>query len=120
MQQGVIPTWLVGNFSPAQVEPKCKDDHLRIDNVTQFTLQKNSFSDTNAALRVSMSGMKQKTETLNLRVSPKVKAALQAAARREHRSMANMVEHLVLRYCEEHGLVMERETEGVAGTSNLT
>lgn len=45
-----------------------------------------------------------KTETLNLRVSPRLKAALQAAARREHRSMANMVEFLVLAYCEEHGL----------------
>lgn len=64
-----------------------------------------------------MSTMEQKTETLNLRVSPKLKAALQAAARREHRSMANMVEHLVLGYCEEHGLVAEQETEGNDGTS---
>ncbi len=67
-----------------------------------------------------MSAMEQKTETLNLRVSPKVKAALQAAARREHRSMANTVEHLVLRYCAEHGLVMERETEGAADDSHDT
>lgn len=59
-----------------------------------------------------MSGVEQKTETLNLRVSPRLKAALQAAARREHRSMANMVEHLVLGYCEEHGLVPEHQSEG--------
>lgn len=58
-----------------------------------------------------MSVEEQKTETLNLRVSPKLKAALQAAARREHRSMANMVEHLVLGYCEEHGLAPARGTE---------
>lgn len=54
-----------------------------------------------------MSGAKQKTETLNLRVSPTVKAALFAAALRERRSMANMIECLVLAYCEEHGLTQE-------------
>jgi len=63
-----------------------------------------------------MSGVEQKTETLNLRVSPKLKAALQAAARREHRSMANMIEHLVLGYCEEHGLASEQMSE-LADTS---
>lgn len=58
-----------------------------------------------------MSGDKQKTETLNLRVSSELKAALMAAARREHRSMANMVEHLVLEYCEEHGLIPKQKFE---------
>lgn len=52
-----------------------------------------------------MSVAEHKSETLNLRVSPQFKAALQAAARRERRSMANMVEYLVLAYCEEHQLV---------------
>jgi hypothetical protein len=55
-----------------------------------------------------MSEAEQKTEALNFRVSPALKAALQAAARKEHRSMANMVEHLVLRYCEQHGLAAAR------------
>lgn len=55
-----------------------------------------------------MSEAEQKTEALNLRVSPALKAALQAAARKEHRSMANMVEHLVLKYCEQHGLAAAR------------
>ena len=59
-----------------------------------------------------MSGTEQKSETLNLRVSPALKAALQAAARREHRSVANMVEHLVLRYCEQHGLAAVRVLDG--------
>lgn len=54
-----------------------------------------------------MNGAKQKTETLNLRVSPTVKAALFAAALKERRSMANMVECLVLAYCEAHGLTQE-------------
>ena len=52
-----------------------------------------------------MSGSQNKTETLNLRVSPHFKVALLAAARRERRSMANMVEHLVLAYCEQHRLI---------------
>lgn len=64
-----------------------------------------------------MTDVKQKSQTLNLRVSPKLKAALQAAARREHRSMANMVEHLVLGYCEEHGLFPEHESEGASDAS---
>ena len=63
-----------------------------------------------------MSGVEQKSQPLNLRVSPRLKAALQAA-RREHRSMANMVEHLVLGYCEEHGLVPEHESEGADDAS---
>ena len=67
-----------------------------------------------------MSGVEQKTETLNLRVSPRLKAALQAAARREHRSMANMVEHLVLGYCEEHGLPALRYTDGAQGPGDST
>lgn len=48
-----------------------------------------------------------KTETLNLRVSPHLKSALQMAAKRECRSMSNMVEFLVLSYCREHGLIHE-------------
>lgn len=67
-----------------------------------------------------MSGAEQKTATLNLRVSPRLKAALQAAARREHRSMANMVEYLVLAYCEEHRLVGAEEQEGRAAHSGST
>ena len=67
-----------------------------------------------------MSDVEQKTQMLNLRVSPRLKAALQAAARREHRSMANMVEHLVLGYCEEHGLVPEHESEGASDASPHT
>lgn len=45
-----------------------------------------------------------KTETLNLRISAKLKEALRVASEREHRSMANMVEYLVLNYCEKNGI----------------
>ncbi len=89
-------------------------------DVTRIAFQTSACTNTNAALLAHMSAIEQKTETLNLRVSPKVKAALLSAARREHRSMANMVEHLVLGYCEEHGLVAERETEGAEEASQHT
>lgn len=39
-----------------------------------------------------------KTETLTCRLAPEVKAALREAAAREHRSLANMLEVMVLRY----------------------
>lgn len=52
-----------------------------------------------------MTTNEQKTETLNLRVSRQFKAALKAAAQRECRSMANMVEFLVVTYCQQHNLL---------------
>jgi len=45
-----------------------------------------------------------KTEQLSLRMSPRAKALLRAAAAREHRTASNMVEHLVLDYCEKHAI----------------
>lgn len=41
-----------------------------------------------------------KSNTLNLRVSPKFKLALKAAADHEQRSMVNMLEVLVAAYCD--------------------
>lgn len=45
-----------------------------------------------------------KISTLNLRIDPNVKAAVRAAAEREHRSVANMVEVLIRRHCERSGI----------------
>lgn len=45
-----------------------------------------------------------KTEQLSLRMSAHAKALLRAAAAKEHRSASNMVEHLVLNYCELNGI----------------
>jgi uncharacterized protein (DUF1778 family) len=42
-----------------------------------------------------------KTESLTCRITPQAKAALRAAAAREHRSLANMLEAMVLRYAAE-------------------
>jgi len=49
-------------------------------------------------LRGSLTVLGTKTETLTCRIAPDVKAALRAAAAREHRSLANMLEVMVLRY----------------------
>ena len=40
-----------------------------------------------------------KTATLTLRIEPKIKDLLRAAATQEHRSIANMVEILILEHC---------------------
>ena len=45
-----------------------------------------------------------KISTLNLRISPAMKQAVREAAAREHRSVANMVEVLIRRHCDETGI----------------
>ena len=45
-----------------------------------------------------------KTEVVSARVPPDVKAALSAAAEVERRSVASMLEVMVLSYCRDHGI----------------
>lgn len=45
-----------------------------------------------------------KSEAVSVRVEPHIKAALQAAADRELRSVANMVEVMVVAYCRANGV----------------
>jgi len=45
-----------------------------------------------------------KTATLNLRIDPAIKDALRIAASQEHRSIANMVEMLIRKHCEQAGI----------------
>lgn len=45
-----------------------------------------------------------KTEVVSARVPPDVKAALSAAAEVERRSVASMLEVMVLCYCRDHGI----------------
>ncbi len=52
-----------------------------------------------------------KTETLTLRIEPSVKEVLRAAAQEEHRSIANMVEVMILDYCQRHGLSVKGATK---------
>ena len=49
-----------------------------------------------------------KISTLNLRIEPALKAAVREAASREHRSVANMVEVLIRRHCDQAGIPIDR------------
>jgi len=52
--------------------------------------------------------MPRKTDKLNIRIDPAVKAALQKASEAEHRSIANMVEVLVLKHCEAQNIPVKK------------
>ncbi len=45
-----------------------------------------------------------KNETLSIRTSADIKQLLRMAAKSEHRSIASMIEILILNYAQEHGL----------------
>lgn len=51
-----------------------------------------------------------KTEVVSARVPPDVKAALSAAAEVERRSVASMLEVMVLSYCRDHGIAPQPVT----------
>jgi hypothetical protein len=52
-----------------------------------------------------------KTTTLNLRVDPSIKEAIKVAANKEHRSVANMIEMLIRKHCEQEGIsIPEQQT----------
>ena len=54
---------------------------------------------------------KTKNSTLNLRVNPVIKAAVREAAAREHRSVANMVEVLIRRHCDQEGIAIPEQSD---------
>lgn len=45
-----------------------------------------------------------KTATLNLRIDPAIKEAARAAALRDHRSIANLIEVLIRDHCAANGI----------------
>lgn len=53
---------------------------------------------------------KTKISTLNLRIEPRLKAAVKAAAVREHRSVANMIEVLIRRHCDQSGIKIPEQS----------
>lgn len=59
-----------------------------------------------------------KIATLNLRIDPGLKEAVREAADLEHRSVANMVEMLIRRYCDESGIVIPEQSELFPGNRN--
>ena len=56
---------------------------------------------------------KTKISTLNLRVNPAIKAAVREAAAREHRSVANMIEVLIRRYCDQEGIAIPEQPRSI-------
>jgi len=65
---------------------------------------------------------KTKVSTLNLRIEPGLKEAVKEAAAREHRSVANMVEMLIRRHCEQRDITIPEhfsdKNDFSPGTSN--
>ncbi len=49
---------------------------------------------------------KTKISTLNLRIEPGLKEAVREAAAKEHRSVANMIEMLIRRHCDQSGITI--------------
>ena len=63
-----------------------------------------------------------KTSTLTFRIAPALKEALRAAADREHRSIANMVEVLIREHCARNGITIHEQAALSSGedTSSTT
>ena len=53
----------------------------------------------------------KKIAALNIRIDPDIKEAIRVAADRERRSVANMVEMLILKHCEEVGISIPEQQE---------
>ncbi|MDA0705426.1 MAG: hypothetical protein O2907_05610 [Proteobacteria bacterium] len=54
---------------------------------------------------------KTKISTLNLRIDPAIKEAVREAAAIEHRSVANMVEVLIRRHCDQQGIPIPEQSD---------
>ncbi|MDH4124505.1 MAG: hypothetical protein OEW64_06060 [Gammaproteobacteria bacterium] len=59
-----------------------------------------------------------KISTLNLRINPAIKEAVREAAAIEHRSVANMVEVLIRRHCDEQGIPVREQADFFPGTEH--
>jgi hypothetical protein len=58
-----------------------------------------------------------KTRPTSFRLSPVLLDALRAAAQRERRSQANMLEVMVREYCQQHGVDVKSEPAGPEGSA---
>ena len=61
---------------------------------------------------------KTKVSTLNLRIDPAIMDAVRVAASKEHRSVANMVEVLIRRHCDQTGISITEQTDLFPRTEN--
>ncbi|NMG03594.1 hypothetical protein [Azoarcus taiwanensis] len=67
-----------------------------------------------------MGDVERKTVTVNLRFSPRMKELLRIAAEREHRTLSNMIETLVINYCESRGIPVEPGAKGASRAKKRT
>ena len=51
-----------------------------------------------------------KSATLTVRIQPAVKEGLRAMAEKERRSLANMLEVMILDYCEKAGVALKEQS----------
>lgn len=58
---------------------------------------------------------KAKSTTLTFRIEPGLKEGLRAAADREHRSIANMIEVLIRDYCSRNDIAITEQVASVQG-----
>jgi hypothetical protein len=61
-----------------------------------------------------MVSTQRKTEVLSIKTTPGIKHALKFIGEREHRSMANMLETLVMDYFDRNGLPFPEEDAAAA------
>lgn len=62
-----------------------------------------------------MTADRRKTEAINLRMSPATKALLRAAAERDHRTLSNLLELLILEHCQRNGIEIPRDADEPPG-----
>ena len=60
-----------------------------------------------------------KSQVVSVRVEPHIKTALQSAAEREMRSVANMLEVMVVTYCRAQGYPLEGVPEEALPNTHL-
>ena len=53
----------------------------------------------------------RKTEVINLRMAPVTKELLRLAAAREHRTLSNTVDFLILDYCKRNGIALASDAQ---------
>jgi hypothetical protein len=66
---------------------------------------------------------KNKTATLNVRISPALKEALRIAAIQDHRSISNLLEKMIINHCNDNGITIPEqgdmfEQEAGSGKAN--
>lgn len=50
-----------------------------------------------------------KSTNLNLRIAPDVREALREAAERDHRSISNMIELLIVQHCQRNDIPINKQ-----------